>query len=380
MSVRTRDVFCLAGAALWTVGAKAQQSQSLTVEVAHPVAMATCDIGPPAAIPAEAQAAGFMHCVANFDFSQPTYAVPAWDLEAPASQHWYDCQGENPNVLWHQGSAGVNMYNPCTIHQKADPVTGQLVMNFQWLPVYDNKWGSQFGNGQFNQIGGQTFNNFADPKAPTLTVGNYYVETSNRIESPCGDCPANAGGPVDVYMWGYWGSPDGGGLEIDSPELQTNARGVGVVAAGNCGWSAGGKPCWSNWGANQKNLPSGYNALNFNTYGALLTSDGATNKYVCMYINDILQNDMGCLTAKKNPAGDLDNYFTNRSWILVSAGSNNGAATQPINFNVAFIRVWSCAAYRTSMCNGTTLSTSTLPTGQTLAYYYDGIQRFRGGR
>ena len=44
--------------------------------------------------------------------------------------NWFDCGGRNPNVLWHKGSVRVNFANPCSIHQKVDPVTGQKVMNF----------------------------------------------------------------------------------------------------------------------------------------------------------------------------------------------------------------------------------------------------------
>jgi hypothetical protein len=308
-----------------------------------------CDIGPPAYLPAEAAAAGFTHCAANFDFSQPTYA---------RLSDWFDCDGTNSNVLWHSGSAGITFVNPCNIQQKVDtdPVTGMQVTveNFKWLTSYGDAAGTLY---QANQIGGQTFNNWTH--SPTFTVGNYYVETVNRLEGPaCTSCPPNSGGPDDVYMWGYYGSPDGGGLEIDVCELNTIGFG-----AGNCGGCANSSSgYWTSWGPNRRNLVARYSVFDYHTYGTLLTSDGATNKYACMYVDHVLQNDSGCQIAQTN-------HFNNRSWVLVSGGSNSGTATQNIDFDVQYIRVWSCDAYQTSMCNGSTLVHTTNGVGQTVDYY-----------
>ena len=106
-----------------------------------------------------------------------------------------DCDGRNPNVLWHKGSAGVNFVNPCSIHQKVDPVTGQKVMNFHWDASYGNR-----GSGtQANQVGGWTCNNFNHTSS--FDVGNYYIETTSRLEQLCPNCAQNSGGPDDVYTW-----------------------------------------------------------------------------------------------------------------------------------------------------------------------------------
>ena len=357
-------------ALLWSAAAHLAAAQGQSVRRGGVAAsqQVTCDIGPPATVPVEAAAAGFTHCVANFDFSQPEYATLS---------NWFDCEGSKPRVLWHRGSAGVTFVNPCNIHQKIDPAINQNVMNFQWLISYNNNGFNRTRIPQSNQVGGQTFNNWTN--SPTLTVGNYYVQTVNRIEATCpaSACPQNSGGPDDVYMWGYYNSPDGGGLEVDIQEFQTNQLNAqSGVAAGNCSQciAAGVVPTWSNWGANRKNLPGNYSNTVFHNYGALLTSDGKTDKRVCMYIDDVLQNDTGCQIAYSSAGVADTTHFDNRSWILISAGSNNGAAGQPINFNVANVVVWSCAAYQQAgaagMCNGATLHSSTLNTGQTLAYYH----------
>jgi len=86
----------------------------------------TCDIGPPATVPIEAAAAGLTHCVANFDFSQPTYAVPAYNPTRVASS-WANCFGENSGIagiVWHGGSGGIPAVSPCDIKQKVDGLDG----------------------------------------------------------------------------------------------------------------------------------------------------------------------------------------------------------------------------------------------------------------
>ena len=354
----------------------ASREPNVSIVVAAAPTVATCDIGPPAAIPPEAQAAGLTHCVANFDFSQSAYSWPPWAFGGGAAT-WVDCFGEsanNPNILWHGGSAGIREFSPCDIHQKTDSLTGQTVMNFQWLPGFT--WGSQyFGSPQANQVSIQTNNMYTGSTYnPTLTVPNYYVETVNRIEASCpaSACSQNSGGPDDVYMWGYINSPDGGGLEVDIQEFQTNAlngtSGTGV-AAGNMSEIRTGQAYWSNWGPNKANLPAGYSNLSYHNYGALLTSDGQTDQRVCMFIDDTLQNDQGCQIAYNGGVVDRK-HFNNRSYIIIGASSNNGGARRPIDFDVANVIVWSCLAYKTSQCNGTSLANQSLPTGQTLSYYH----------
>jgi len=253
-------------ALLWSAATHLAAAQGQSVHGGVPASQqVACDIGPPAPVPVEAVAAGLTHCVANFDFSQPEYATLS---------NWFDCDGSNPSALWHSGSAGVTFVNPCNIHQKIDPVVNQNVMNFEWLTSYDNNGYNQTGIYQANQVGGQTFNNWTN--FATLTVGNYYVETVNRVEGPaCTSCPPNSGGADgDVYMSG-------------PPEIiveESNTIGFASAVCGGC------RPSiyyWTNYGENSSRLPSGYSVFDYHTYGASLTSDGATNKYVCMWVDHI---------------------------------------------------------------------------------------------
>jgi hypothetical protein len=272
--------------------------------------------------------AEFTTCSANWDFSQPLYATQS---------NWYDCDGSHPNLLWHQGSAGVTMRNPCNVHQFNDG--GNVVMHYQWLTSYDNTWGSHYGNGQFNQVGGQTYNNFNH--SPSVTFPNMYLETVARIARVCDSCAQNSGGPNDVYIWNGDGT-----LEIDVFEINSDTGGVASGGVTNAGF------LWGTWISN--NLPPGYKVTDYHKYGALLTSDGATTKYVCMFVDDRLQKCVSGGAAS----------MTTRSWILASAGSNAGTATQNIDLYVKYVRIWSCPTWQGSdgdashMCNGSTLYNS----------------------
>lgn len=351
----------LATAANAQTGKPPRRSQLAPVGGAVP-----CDIGPSVpSIPTEAQQAGLTHCVANFDFSQSTYAVPAYKTGVPGS--WANCRGENNNIagiIWHGGSGGIRQTTPCDAKQKIDPLDGSTVMNFEWR----RERGLGFGLMTWNQYNGGN---------PNLTVGNYYVETINRLESLCPSpsvCPPNSGGPSDVYMYP---SPGSYGTEIDIQEFQTNTTdGKTGVAAGNCGYSNGGKPCWSNWaGGNTAiiGIPNYSNAV-FHKYSALSTSDGVHDKRICMYIDDILQNSNGCLVEQGGAAGTNDTNFFTRNMISAGLSSSGGNAGQPIDFNVKNIIVWSCANYKRAgsagMCNGSTLFSQVQGNGQTLAYYH----------
>ena len=142
--------------------------------------------------------------------------------------------------------------------------------------------------------------------------------------------------------------------EVDIYEMYTVGSGF---ASGNC--CAGFN--WTSWGPNRNKIPPGYSVLNYYKYGTLTTSDGATERDACMYTNDVLQG-AGC-----GPSGSTLNGRNN---ILVSAGSNMGTAIQNIDMDVQYIRVWSCDAWKTSLCNGSTHVSTTDQNGTPLKYFH----------
>jgi hypothetical protein len=316
-----------------------------------------CDIGPPvSSIPAEAQMARLTHCAANWDFGQPLYAQRSNWMNC----HWGYGEPVYPAILWYMGSGGVYFPNPCdTINQKYDAAAGKNVMDFEWLAQYGNRGYNLGGHiPQANQVGVETQDNRGNnySGAPTWTVGNYYIETTARLEGPaCNSCAQNSGGPNDVYL--------GGDSEVDVFELQLDT----AKGAHPNGWATGHVSAdhsadWGSYAPFNKYVPSDYTPLTYYKYSALHTSDGNTDSRVCLYVNNVLASPKCAVYVPSN--------FTSRSVVLVSAGSNTGTASQNINLDVQNITVWSCDAHATSMCNGTSLVTRQLPTGQTLSYYH----------
>jgi hypothetical protein len=212
-------------------------------------------------------------------------------------------------------------------------------MDVQYLTSYNNTGKS----GQFNQVGGQTFNIFNG--AVSQNFGNMYIETTARLaRSYPGN--ANAGGPNDVWTW-----DDGPNhhLEIDVFELYEDQGGFGNAGTSHVHW----------YSYSTNNLPSGWAPTSYHKYGALLTSDGATARNVCMFVDDILQ---GCGVE------DAANFDV-RNRIIMSAGSNQGAAAENIDLLVQNIKVYSCSDWQTSMCNGATQFNGT-QNGQSFVYWY----------
>ena len=270
----------------------------------------------PSAVPTEAQAAGFTTLAADYDFSQPLYATQS---------NWFDCNGSQSSLFWHKGNPGVSMPLPCNVFQTTDG--GNTVMDSEYLTSYNG-----ITSGQFSQVGGQTFDNFN--KTVSVDFPNMYIETVARIATTYGT-PQNSGGPNDVWTWD---NTPNHSLEIDVFELYEDSGGFGDGGTGSVHW----------YSYETNNLPGGWSPVGYHKYGALLTSDGATSRHVCMFVDDLLQ---GC---SNEPATN----FIVRNWIIMSAGSNSSNAGANIDMLVQYIRVWSCANWQSSMCNGSTLYNS----------------------
>jgi len=287
-------------------------------------------------VPAEAQAAGFATLAAEYDFSKPLYATQS---------NWLDCSANNDSLPWHVGNPGIDLTPlPCNIHQKTDPVTGDTVMDFQYLTSYNSLGLS----GQFNTIGAQTKNNGTG--TVTVSFPNFYVEASYRVGPPyCGN--HNAGGPNGVWSWGTVDT-----LEMDFTELWTSDCGYGDAAGNNHsnnthlpGYASFTKP---------NNLPAGWVQTDYHRYGTLLTSDGVSSAKVCFFVDDILMSP--CSEANFGAA-----QYASRNWLIASATNLAPPLPQNIDLYIKYIRVWDCASWATGQCNG-----STLFNNGTLAYWH----------
>ena len=300
-------------------------------------------------VPAEAEAAGLTTLVADYDFSQPQYATQS---------NWLDCTGTNSALPWHYGTPGTPPWQlpPCNINQTTDPVTGQTVLNVQWLESY--------GSNKFlimcNCLNGTTY----------VDYPNFYVETVLRID--------NASSPFGApfALGAVWSGQDFGGsyelpsgIELDYVELANGSGGVFDAAVHNWGNLSRANNVIAPGDSN--NLPSGYTVTSYHKYGMLFTSDGTTASYACSFVDDFNQ---GCISTATLSS---PNQYLWRNYLLVSNGSNDGAAPDTAQY-IQYIRVWSCANWAlpagqtpmaASMCSGSTLFQGD-QNGRSLTYWY----------
>lgn len=320
-------------------------STDLSVQIA-PAASPTPPPPPPPPTgltpPTEAQTAGLTTLAYNYDFSQSQYATES---------NWLDWTNTNPNVPWHNGSPGLGSNFPDGhIFQTTDPTYGQTVMDLQWLSSFD---GQQTGNNSFLSIqtimngGGGNQSNDNGVTFPS----NFYVEDVVRIDpevvQSCGSSGSGCSGPDGVWTWQI-----GGSQEFDFDELYgSTVNGYGDAGAAGYTWTSGYPP-------GNMNVPSGWSPNTYHKYGSLMTTNGSA-MYACSWIDDVFQS---CVQP-----GVQDNP----NWLIMWVGGSGVNATQlpTTNLYVQYIRVWTCANWQTTKCDGSTLNQSQV-NGNKLSYYH----------
>jgi hypothetical protein len=295
-----------------------------------------CDIGPSytGSIPAAAQAAGFTHCAANWDFSQPTYATQS---------NWLDCVGTNLSYTWHQGSPGVSEAE-CNIFQTTDPNNSALtVLHIQYKPS-DYSISPIVGMQTQPQVAGQP---------PSFGVNNFYAEATYRIGTSC-TAPNNGCGPSGG-LWHWNNGANTSHIEIDDGELYGDQGGFADAGAGGVGlWQSYNHP---------NNLPTGWSPFNYHTYSMLVTSNGTSSMLACPYV------DTTILMANCQSVNPSDpSLYSTKTWMITTAESRDGSAPNGnIDLYLQYIRVWTCAAV--TPCNGSTEFTGT-QNSKTLQYWH----------
>jgi hypothetical protein len=312
--------------------------------------------------PPEAKAAGFLTLAANYDFSTPFYANTA---------NWLDCDNTNPNVPWHKGAVGSLSPVPCNESVGADPQYGGQVLDMKWLNSYGSISGAGGSGGNDAFVSMMTAMKGANgtsywPGPVTASFPNMYVESTYRSDNVAVSYQND--GPSGVWTWQETGG-DGGGwspIELDLGELYNGFSGTPKGFADGAthqwwnsskGYSNQGGADWTTWQSTTNGkVPAGYSIDTYHKYGALLTSDGATSIYECHFIDDVLQNCFN-VTSFMDPSG-----YAARTFLLVwigaypVTGADGGLQFgENKNLYVKYIRVWSCASWANSECNGTAL-------------------------
>lgn len=314
-------------------------------------------------IPVLAQNAGFTTAIINDDFSQPTYATQS---------NWLQCANTDAgSQIWRTlGPAGYSR-SPCNVNQGFDTVAGTNVMVFDWPPGTQGCCANPNNDksGIVNQIALTTARS-DNLNSSGIFAANFFIDNVCRVSPPF---TVTATPPTVDYwtmtgecLWTYGGGSVGdpnreqsGGFETDSMEQTLGAGSVHGIT----GWAVGGATqhdfdpqdgtFWNTGGGTPSaNLPSGYRAQDYHRYSVLVTSNG-TEKWVCMFVDLILQTPCKNVTVTA-PLARVSFQYSWGPFYQTSPTQGNNEARQYVRYG----RVWSCANWQVvglgGQCNNTT--------------------------
>jgi hypothetical protein len=306
-------------------------SSNLSVDVVPPGSQ------PPA--PAGAAAAGFTTLALNSDFTQ---AMPSnWlggcsvaGSGAPVNTN------DNTGHTWWMNIWWAWTYQHCLTKQVTDLVAGSLVLDMPWTvdtgalnvgtTLQSAAW---FSTGQPNT--GVTFPN------------NAYYEITYRI-SPV--APGSWGG---MFTWPLLGMTDNNQQGIEHVIIELDTGRFAGSDAGIHNWGVPTKPGSFIWlGQGSPGLPNNFDANQYHTFAIRSTSDGNTLSD-CAYIDNVLQS---CVPVP----GGLTSIEANAREVLILQNAcdywNGPCNTGLQHMYVKNVRVWSCANWQTTQCNGSVLT------------------------
>jgi hypothetical protein len=303
-----------------------------------------CDVGPNyiGSIPAPAQAAGFTHCVANYDFTQTGPFINGGNTYQWSNlSSWLECAGASSPLLFTINYGIPGNCNDISI--TTDGGTQVLQMIYTPSDTSGQTWLSTDSNrGYPNSAGVRTH------------IG-FYVEEDMRVTANTFNTCASWN-PGCIYFAFWKGEVQGSctnncanqDIELDVVEMYGNGSG------GGNGTSGGGSGCCG--GATYSNI-SGYDRTQYNIYGALGTAtnggSGSTNLEYCWILNEVSPsvscgtaavdyNELAGVTMEWYPAMVGPQRSDN------ACGSNRTQSCSPTGNQVVLIQrmtIWSCSGY-----------------------------------
>jgi hypothetical protein len=303
----------------------ANPSADLSVKVVPPSSNGiACDIGPnyTGSIPAAAQAVGFTHCAANYDFSNSFYATRS---------NWLDCAGATNPQWWNLSYAGTAVV-PCSRYDIiADPAFGTNVLQSIFQP---SDWPAS------------TSTEIDTTNSPSPTPGTspgfffatqFYVDVAEYVTpntqsnayagTSCGSSPALFGG-----VW-TWAAPSA--VETDFMEFYPGLN--KCTNGGNTFDHSGGATLAPGSAGAQAGQQGGYDPTIPHTYGTLQTANGTT--YTRCNYTDGVRLGSGCVSNTFTSGA-----ITAKSWLKITMGpENRNSGTKPsvnLDLRVQRITVW----------------------------------------
>lgn len=328
------------------------KSQAITV-TCNPAAVGiACDIGPnyTGSVPPAAQAAGFTHCVANYDFTQ-TGSFSAFGHSGYTWANmagWLDICGASTPVMYAFSYGGPSTEPPCSDYNivtdnNGDPgQSNGKVLQVTYTPADNSSPNGQTMLNTVSQNGNPT------PAGLYLKQGFYDEQTMRlTVATVNSSCQSWNVGCLTYDFWTYaiGGSCPGcngtGGAEFDFVEMFTNGNWYSTGGTSNLG-------SFSNYPVGNATGQSSYH-----TYGALTTvlnTNSGSNVENCVVVDNV--------SASRCVSGNLDQttYITNPNMQVYVAeigpqrnGNNCGpsnnqscAPTQNQNALIQKTTLWAC--------------------------------------
>lgn len=295
-------------------------------------------------VPAGAQAAGYTTLALNSDFTQQMATnwlggCPVAGSGSPITDFYADDTGHTwwLNLWWSYS------YQSCYTVQRADPDFGGLVLDMPW--TVDNAYTSvgtalQTASWDYH---GPTQGNYGT--ANSWPIGSYY-EIVARIT------PSSAAGTYMVLnTWGPDGIVDQScGCQMEWDVMETDDNTLANYDSAIHNQATGGV----NYIVSPGTWPS-MDPSQYNTYSLRVTTDGV-NAEGCTYVNNVFQH------CAPMPDGIRPNEVNGRNFLVLQnacdywnhGGTCNQGQVQHVY--VKTVRIWSCASWATTQCNGTLLT------------------------
>lgn len=288
-----------------------------------------CDIGPnyTGSIPAAAQAAGFTHCAANYDFTSPAYSNIAT---------WLDCKGAStPQWAFAYGNcAHINMIMD----------GGTQVLDLQWQTSdYNNP-----DTATAIQTSGPGNDSNLSHAILTLPTGKY-IEIVSRVPAATQNNACDNTGGVGCFFgasWSWGGNGNPNFIEWDFIEYYNNSSNgaqLHPTDGASGGIDAIGEP----------HNVGGYDPTVYNSYGVRTATDTSGNMTMCTYLNGTLINGGGTYPCG---SGTYSPVTLGRNFLIMEIGPQ-GAKLNYLTTGDYYVEretVWECAGYATGECYSST--------------------------
>ena len=309
--------------------------------------------------PTGAQAAGFTTLALNSDFTQQLPSNWLGGCAVAGSGAPTNLNDNSTGHSWWMNLWWMYGYQPCTVAQRIDPAFGGLVLDMPW--VVDSANFNQ-GRGVAVETASWTYDPNATPvvgQAVTFPLNAYFEIVARQTPIL----------PASFFAFNTW-TPDAianqnlAGVEIDIIELDTGNLGDSEAGAHNFNTALPhpGQFLWV--GKGSPGLPTDFDPNQYHKFGMLTTSDGTTLE-LCSYIDNVFQKCIsmsGGLTAQEeNQRQFLILQSFCDSWNYNNSCNGNDGITQ--HLYVKSVRVWSCATWQSTQCNGTGLKGFTIFAG-----------------